>query len=109
MFKFEEDGWFHQLVIYETLRIYLNLESTHVTTDEDLQDILLKVSKQNLKRIPFLIVSHRGSRTHFFLFIGSDEEYKGYDTVKDISNYNTIKDILGDYSLKDYYFAIPFW
>ena len=87
------------------LGIYLSFRSTHVTIDE-LDVIEQEVSN---KRIPFLIVSLRAPRTHYFLFIGSDEEYEGYDPVKDISNYNTINDILGDYSLKDYYFAIPFW
>ena len=107
MFQFNPDGWFHQLVIYETIKIHLSLEIHHCTSAEDLDKVNNILKEQNLKRFPFVIITRRLAYTHYILFIGKDTEYTGYDIIQHTPSYETWNDIARIYPLEtfDYHFA----
>ena len=107
MFQFNPDGWFHQLVIYETIKIHLSLEIHHCTSAEDLDKVNNILKEQNLKRFPFVIITRRLAYTHYILFIGKDTEYAGYDIIQHTPSYETWNDIARIYPLEtfDYHFA----
>ena len=106
MFSFNPDGWIHQIVIYETIRRYLGLEVTHVTTHEQLKTITEGPTEQEIIVIPYIIVSRRASYTHYIVFIDINSKYKGFDIINPTPDCDGIEDIMTKYLLKEYEYHV---